>query len=222
MVAADIKKAAEMQKQNTRNCPNCEVPILKLDAICGQMWCLHCHTVVDWNTLTIVDIRHHRHHYNYNASSIEAAELPPLDDKMPADKDFSDIHHAVKRIQEVDLPKLELLSEYNEQSHEWMRFEYLTEDAFDLKALSNEIYLEERCRARARHLLAILQMYTTVGIEILHKARAANAKASAFVLQLQDLRYYVNDRLYRLRKVLSMGMGRIQDNYRFSLYSVYY
>jgi len=48
----DDIETANIIKNNSKPCPNCNISIIKSDG-CDQMWCVNCHTTFDWKTLQI-------------------------------------------------------------------------------------------------------------------------------------------------------------------------
>ena len=58
----DILETVKMLKKETKPCPNCQVPIFKIDG-CDQIWCTSCHTAFSWNTGEVETGKIHNPHY---------------------------------------------------------------------------------------------------------------------------------------------------------------
>ena len=58
----DDIKSATIIHESSKPCPNCYVAIFKISG-CNQMFCTHCHTVFDWETLEIDKGAVHNVHY---------------------------------------------------------------------------------------------------------------------------------------------------------------
>ena len=58
----DDIKSATIINESSKPCPNCYVAIFKISG-CNQMFCTHCHTVFDWETLEIDKGAVHNVHY---------------------------------------------------------------------------------------------------------------------------------------------------------------
>lgn len=52
----------KLLKSTSRSCPNCAVPIFKIDG-CDQMYCTACHTAFSWTTGNVEKGRVHNPHY---------------------------------------------------------------------------------------------------------------------------------------------------------------
>lgn len=66
----DIKKTADIIRQECKRCPSCGVQIYKISG-CNVMFCTSCHTGFHWNTLQICKSGevHNPHYYEYLASN---------------------------------------------------------------------------------------------------------------------------------------------------------
>jgi hypothetical protein len=88
--APENVETARLVARQTKACPNCAVPIFKIDG-CDQIWCTNCHTAFSWNTLAIEKFRIHNPHYfeylrNREAGAPAAEAAVPLDcDRLPDD-----------------------------------------------------------------------------------------------------------------------------------------
>ncbi len=62
----DDINTANIIKNNSKPCPNCNISIIKTDG-CDQMWCVSCHTTFDWKTLQIkkTGIIHNPEYFRY-------------------------------------------------------------------------------------------------------------------------------------------------------------
>ena len=61
----DNIKSAELIKQETKNCPNCAVPIFKIHG-CDQMYCTECHIAFSWRTGEVENgVIHNPHFFQY-------------------------------------------------------------------------------------------------------------------------------------------------------------
>ena len=59
----DDLATAELIKQETKPCPQCAVPIYKING-CDLMWCTSCHVTFSWNRGEVVKVAHnHNPHY---------------------------------------------------------------------------------------------------------------------------------------------------------------
>lgn len=52
----------ELIRSDSKPCPNCHEVIFRSEG-CSQMWCTHCNTAFDWNTLKIINHKIHNPHY---------------------------------------------------------------------------------------------------------------------------------------------------------------
>ena len=61
----DSVKTAALIKKETKNCPNCAIPIFKIFG-CDQMWCTQCHIAFSWATGRKVNgVIHNPHFYQW-------------------------------------------------------------------------------------------------------------------------------------------------------------
>lgn len=62
----DDVETMKLLKKDTKPCPNCSVPIFKIEG-CDQMWCTKCHTTFSWKKGTIVKggSIHNPHYYQF-------------------------------------------------------------------------------------------------------------------------------------------------------------
>lgn len=59
---ADILATVKALEKECRKCPQCAVPIFRIDG-CDQMWCVNCHTAFNWKTGKVETGRVHNPHY---------------------------------------------------------------------------------------------------------------------------------------------------------------
>lgn len=64
----NLVKNVEEMKRSTKPCPNCSVPIHKIDG-CDQMFCVQCHSAFSWNSGKIDKSNriHNPHYFDYIA-----------------------------------------------------------------------------------------------------------------------------------------------------------
>lgn len=74
-------ETAKLLAAETKSCPSCGIPISKVDG-CSQMWCVHCATAFDWNTMRIErGVVHNPEYFRYmrergmSAPRLDADEL---------------------------------------------------------------------------------------------------------------------------------------------------
>ena len=60
----DCVATIKLLKTDTRDCPNCQTSILKIDG-CDQMWCTQCKTGFSWTTGKIEMKLHNPHYYEW-------------------------------------------------------------------------------------------------------------------------------------------------------------
>ena len=72
----DLATALLLAKE-TKPCPNCRVPIFKIDG-CSQMWCTKCHTPFCWDTgMPISGVIHNPHYYEWQRKNQGMAPRRP-------------------------------------------------------------------------------------------------------------------------------------------------
>lgn len=86
----DDVENVEYVKKNSKNCPNCFMPISKIEG-CDQMWCVACHTAFSWETGRIVknkDKIHNPHYFEWlytnknNTENIEENDLENVENNI--------------------------------------------------------------------------------------------------------------------------------------------
>ncbi len=74
----DAVATARLIAAETKNCPQCAIPIYKIDG-CDQMWCVECHTPFSWRTgEKVAGTIHNPHYYQWqrNRNNGEAPRVP--------------------------------------------------------------------------------------------------------------------------------------------------
>ncbi len=61
---SNIVETIKLLKTDTKNCPNCQASIFKIDG-CDQMWCTQCKTGFSWTTGRIELKLHNPHYYEW-------------------------------------------------------------------------------------------------------------------------------------------------------------
>ena len=83
---ADIA-SVQLLREETKPCPQCAVPIYKL-AGCDHMWCTHCHTYFNWDTLAVQPPGHNPEHAAYLAATTDAYVHSIMQCGNPLDADI--------------------------------------------------------------------------------------------------------------------------------------
>jgi hypothetical protein len=77
----DIVETIKLLKKETKGCPQCDIPIYKIDG-CDQMWCTQCKVAFSWKTGLIVksnDYIHNPHYFEWMRKNNREIARNPLD-----------------------------------------------------------------------------------------------------------------------------------------------
>ena len=78
----DAKATIALIKRDSKPCPKCSIPIEKVSG-CSQMWCVHCHTTFDWNTMRIdKGYIHNPEYLRWMRTNNQAIPRNPLDNPL--------------------------------------------------------------------------------------------------------------------------------------------
>jgi hypothetical protein len=183
----DVIKNLELLRKETKNCPNCRIPISKISG-CDQMYCVKCHTAFSWQTGEIEKGRiHNPHYYEYMRNNgilrREEGDNPCGGNRffeefsqfcrdnyniMPYTyiNNISNIHRQVGDIRD------KIQREYKFQTgtidNKDLREKFLTNTNFTEKKWISEIAKKEKAREKRNTINNILSMYTNVVDDLLN------------------------------------------------------
>lgn len=134
----DTVQTISLLNSDTKNCPNCSVPIFKIIG-CSQMYCTSCFTAFDWNTMKIVKGRIHNPHFyelnnngNFpmirNAGDLECGGLPQwhiFNRFIPRDSIIRSAYRLILHINDVETRRFPL--DENTEKFRNLRIDYLND-----------------------------------------------------------------------------------------------
>lgn len=217
-----VATASALQKE-TKPCPSCQVPIYRTEG-CSQMWCTHCNTAFDWNTLAVSKGNIHNPHYfefvRRGGGIVRAPEdvvcggLPRPEDirskvrgcGAPLQKTVFNALQCLTHIQDVDLHDIRVRAMARPANTEDVRIRYLLNGITEGE-LAQELWRTEKRIDRERAQLDLLEMLCTVGVEVFQRLMAGpdtppggSQNVEEVVQSLEALRVYFNEMSQRLSK----------------------
>ena len=110
---------ANIIKNNSKPCPNCNISIIKTDG-CDQMWCVSCHTTFDWKTLQIKKsgIIHNPEYFRYLREN--GIAIPRYENDNPCNNDYNhsfNLLSVFNRRYKNTIKEIEKAREFNHHSY---------------------------------------------------------------------------------------------------------
>lgn len=211
---------------------------------CDQMYCTMCHTAFSWSKGTIeTGVIHNPHFYEWQRQQ-NGGEAPRVAGDIPCggnitynniqtvinscrliDKDFSvkfplyDIHRIINHITYVEIPRYPMIM-IGEDVDSDLRIDYLlgaiNEDYWKMK-----LKTRTKKREKNREINAILNMFITVGNDLLRKLINSDEKYSDdlsgiinIINELTVLQEYTNKNLKIIGKKYNNKVPKIEENWK--------
>jgi hypothetical protein len=164
-IGEDVKSVTYVKVQ-TKSCPNCDVPIFKIDG-CDQMWCTQCHASFSWKSgkKTGYRINHNPHFLDYmrdkgiyisrDAMDAPCGGLPEL-----REEEKCSLYKNVKYIRDVVLRKMQNKLNKMDKNDD-LRLKFLVGDINEeyFKKVLTKRYCEDRLNT---DVYPILETYCVV------------------------------------------------------------
>jgi hypothetical protein len=226
----DILKTIRLLSKDTKSCPNCGIPIHKIEG-CDQMFCTSCHTPFGWNTGKIETGRiHNPHYYEYqrkNGGAIrEAGDVQcggavssnKLRNKLIKDRHTEqtvdwvmESHRLSGHIRSVVIP-LYRAQQVEEHTNRDLRIKYLL-GALSEKRWISEIKKREKKREKNTAISLALLMFVDT-IDDLH-ANIVLGKSFIYIPELKKLQEYIQSVLKDISVRFQNKVPSITKNWGF-------
>lgn len=206
----DTVETVRLLAKDTKGCPNCGVPISKIDG-CDQMWCVSCHVPFSWTTGRIERGRiHNPHYYQWQRQTggvrREAGDVPcggqinyntffRLISRLGLEQKVLEIleqsHRLVGDTRAVVLPRYQQ-TEMTEETNRDLRVKYLLGQITQEKWIS-AIKRREKQREKDRAVHMVLAMFTDT-VDSLHRNIFSDKEnVERYLVELEMLRKYTSD-----------------------------
>lgn len=231
----DEVATVKLLKNDTKPCPNCTVPIYKLNG-CDQMWCTACRTPFEWNTLRIVNAQtetiHNPHFYAHQreqnngiaprvAGDFRCGGVPTInrvERKMKSLKCTPEVIHTVMNahrlighINGAVLPNYP--NRMDMENNADLRVKYLLGELSD-KKWASELKKREKKREKNRAVNLVLTMFTaTLGDLMANIVDSDRDKRITYIPELMNLKTYVNKELAKISSRFNNKINPVTDNW---------
>jgi hypothetical protein len=222
---------AELLNKDTKPCPKCSVPIFKISG-CDLMWCVSCHVTFSWNKNEIVHVsnNHNPHYYQWqreNNNGVVARDpndIPPqcgrrlpsihtirriLREKGEVFPDMEMCHRMIGHINDVLIPLYP--TNYRQNDHSDLRVQFLLKH-IDENYWEKELKKRQKRQEKNQEMNMILNMLVTVLTD--YFTRYANGELDNLSGEIEALRVYVNEQLYKITKHYKNNSYRITKTWQ--------
>lgn len=200
----DVATAA-MIKQETRPCPDCQVPIFRVDG-CDLMWCVRCHTQFSWRSGLKTNLVNHNPHYYEYMRKTRGQERELGDQPCGGPPDLSSflmlpdddqtalfaIHRSFHHITHILYYRYRVNNDDNELARIEFMLDLISEEKFKKK-----IQRCEKERLKRREILGILRGYSENILFMMQRAIVENKSILPEFIALKD---YTNTCFLRVQE----------------------
>lgn len=163
--------------QTTKPCPNCQVPIFKVNG-CDQMWCVKCNVAFSWNTGEIErGLIHNPHYYEYlrnhqgdiprNPNEERNGGMPPAFFLHHIQQHAFEITRMYRRVNHIRMVYLRHApTPFDNVTNRDLRIQYLLQQLSE-EEFKDKLQRREKERAKWTEARAILDMYCNVVQDLL-------------------------------------------------------
>lgn len=215
----DTVKTVKALAKDTKKCPNCGVPIYKIEG-CDQMFCMSCHTAFSWTTGKIETGRVHNPHY-YQWQRETGGEMKREQGDVPCGGQISyytlltrlrrsgqtekviqwcaNSHELSGHIRAVVLPKF-AETDIGDVTNRDLRIQFLIDNITEKEWL-REIKRREKKREKNRAISLALVMFANT-LDDLHGniAKGKIEDVSMYLVEMKSLRKYISTVFDKIEK----------------------
>ena len=234
-------ETAKLIAKDTKACPKCGEMITKIDG-CDQMWCVSCHTAFSWKTGQVATgVVHNPHYYEWQRrmnngqaprnigdipcggvldwSILRRALCPNTTAGYPGWLTTLELaHRKVNHIQNVDLPRLAQAA-LNVNDNIDLRIDYLLKRINDVEMMSS-LQAREKKREKEIETRRVYETLTGAGNDIFRRLHTCAVEKGSdpknftpFLIELDELRKFINDALDVLRRRYSCTLHGFDSNW---------
>lgn len=197
-------------KKDTKNCPNCYVPIFKSNG-CDQMWCVKCNVAFDWKTGRLEQgIIHNPHYFKYleelrpTRHDMKQCTLPPvevviqhLELNFPKEASLCmNIYRLMNHWKNNELSKLPTPMDH--MCNRDLRSDYLKNELTETR-FKETLYRRAKEREKKLEYREIIEAYVSIVEEFLLRMMSS-ASVKDIITEEQKVRSYLNQQIVELGK----------------------
>ncbi len=211
----DAVATAKLISAETKNCPQCAVPIYKIDG-CDQMWCVECKTPFSWRTgEKVTGIIHNPHYYQWQRERNNGvAPRVPGDNINPCGglpwvevvtrvyrergivfEKIYECHRLVEHVRFTILPRYPV--DINVRDNSDLRVSYLLNDISEEQWVK-QLKTRQKKSEKDRAVYQILDMFIVTMTDIFNNY--VNGDCDNIGEVAERLRLYANRELQKVRK----------------------
>jgi hypothetical protein len=219
---------AQLLAKDSRNCPKCASMIFKING-CDQMYCTQCHTAFSWRTGRVESGQvHNPHYYEYmrahgnlprNPGDVPCGGLPDwalIARFIPrGDRHWATVANAYRsqgHAQWVIAPRYDVV---RLQENRDLRIKIMIGD-IDEEEFKKKIQQREKARHRKTEIRQVLDMYTTVLIDVFQGA-VGEKNCETLVVSLGEIKSHFNTTMSQVsQRYTKCAVPKLLDNFEFN------
>ena len=218
---------AQLLAKDSRNCPKCASMIFKING-CDQMYCTQCHTAFSWKTGRVETGQvHNPHYYEYmrahgnlprNPGDVPCGGMPdwaliarfiPRGDRLWGV--IANAYRSQGHAQWVMAPRYDVV---RLQENRDLRIKFMIGD-IDEEEFKKKIQQREKARHRKTEIRQVIDMYSTVLIDVFQGAVVAK-NCETLVASLVELKSHFNTTMSQVsQRYTKCAVPKLQDNFEF-------
>jgi hypothetical protein len=236
----NILANVKMMENDTKPCPKCACMIHKIEG-CDQMFCTMCHTAFSWRTLRIeTGIVHNPHYFQWQRQQNNGAVdrnpeevicgreidnnfVRRLDTRLKTIivsqdilKFFNNLCRYIIHIRLVEVPNFRV---NNITENLDLRVKYMMNE-LNKETFKSTIQKREKTIEKKNEIMNLLAMYVNCMTDILYRLYENINEHEAILIEMQELRTYVNTCFKDISKYYSCVQYTISDKFDFGSVNV--